>query len=165
MGTNAFSRDVSLQTFGWASLILRSSPQKVKQEAWLLLLYKINTRPSRGPPQHRALPLSEAFFQSNSWQIYTETAPYLGSTQLLQAPLHLKICPSSPPPSIPTCQPGSFHLNPVQEKQILNAKQKAKDLVLWPKAGPGEARSPGRQPACGSFWVEGRMCSCLLTLF
>ena len=101
MGTNAFSRDVSLQTFGWASLILRSSPQKVKQEAWLLLLYKINTRPSRGPPQHRALPLSEAFFQSNSWQIYTETAPYLGSTQLLQAPLHLKICPSSPPPSLP----------------------------------------------------------------
>lgn len=137
-----FLETVSLKIFGWTSLIPRSSLQKVKQEAQLLPLYKINTCPLTGPPQHRALPLSERFIQSNSWQLETETAPYLRNTQLLQALHHLKNSPLSPQPSVPTCQPGSFNGNPVQERQTLNAKQKAMQPFYGLRKAPPEAKKP-----------------------
>lgn len=153
-GQMPFLETVSLKIFGWTSLIPRSSLQKVKQEAQLLPLYKINTCPLTGPPQHRALPLSERFIQSNSWQIETETAPYLRNTQLLQALHHLKNSPLSPQP-VPTCQPGSFNGNPVQERQTLNAKQKDMQPFYGLRKAPPEAKKRRSQPVCGSFQVEG----------
>lgn len=111
-----------------------------------------------GPPQHRALPLS-CFLGTSLANLNGDNALPSKHTAspgpVTSVAVHLPstFCSHLPPPGT---QLGSFNLNPEQEKQILNANQKAMHpFYALRKASGRQSHVPGSPPTAASGWRAG----------